>query len=136
MASWEYWNFENYGPKGPENPITSWRETKLSVQQRSDVSTLLGIMRNQRQWSNRDFRSRLQGYEGLSEIRLKSERSQIRLVGCFRPGFRYVILIGCIHKDSVYDPHHCLKTADRRRREINRGEVKTSAYSVSVNEGP
>lgn len=133
MATWEGWGFENYGPGGPSNPITSWKATSISVQQRSDVNTLLGILRNQRKWSPRDFRPHLQGYEGISEIKLKSEGVQVRMVGCFKPGFKYVILIGCTHKDSVYDPHKCLATASNRKHEVDRGEVKTSAHSVSVN---
>jgi hypothetical protein len=126
----------NYGEAGPSNPITLWKRHRLSVQQRSDVNTLLGILRNQRQWNKTDFRPQLQGYDGISEIKLKSENVQIRLVGCFKPGFEYVILIGCTHKGTVYDPHACLDTAQRRKREIDRKEISTSEHSVSDDEGP
>jgi len=134
MVAWTGWTFANYGSAGPSNPITEWKRTKLSIQQRADLNYLLGVLRNQREWSERDFRPRLKGYEGISEIKLKSEDVQIRLVGCFKPGFRYVFLIGCTHKGSVYDPHRCLDTADRRKREIDRGEVDLSEHSVSDDE--
>jgi hypothetical protein len=126
----------NYGDAGPSNPITRWKKNQLSTQQRADVNTLLGVLRNQRQWSKQDFRPRLRGYDGLSEIKLKSENVQIRLVGCFKPGQRYVILIGCTHKGSVYDPRACLDTAERRKREIDREEVQISEHSVSDDEEP
>lgn len=126
----------NYGRAGPSNPITRWKRNKLSIQQRADVNALLGILRNQRPWSPQDFRLRLQGHDGISEIKLKSENVQIRLVGCFKPGAKYVILIGCTHKGSVYDPHACLVTAERRKGEIDREEVDISEHSLSDDEEP
>lgn len=130
------WTFLNYGEAGPTNRITWWKKNRLSTQQRADVNALLGILRNQERWSNQDFRAGLRGYRGLSEIRLESEKVQIRLVGCFKAEHKYVILIGCTHKGSVYDPHACLDTAERRRREIDRGEVDISEHSLSDDEEP
>ena len=124
----------NYGAAGRSNPITEWKRCKLSTQQRADLDYLLGVLRNQRQWSERDFRPRLKGYEGISEIRLRSEGVQIRLSGCFQRQSRYVILIGCTHKGKVYAPPDCLRTAQRRRQQIERGEVDLSEHSVSDDE--
>jgi len=126
----------NYGSAGPSNLITRWKRNELSIQQRADVNVLLGTLRNQQRWNPHDFRASIAGHKGISEIRLKSENTQIRLVGCFAPDSKYIFLIGCTHKQQVYDPHSCLDTADRRKAEIDRREVTTSEHSVSDDEGP
>ena len=130
MAEWTGWTFMDYCSAGGNNPISEWYESVLSVQQRADVDALLRVLRNSRIWNVTDFRARIQGREGLSEIRLKSERTQIRLIGRQAPGFRYVLLIGCTHKQQIYDPKSCLDTAERRKKEIDRGEASTREHEI------
>ncbi len=133
MAEWKFWKFADYLSPSGENPLSDWKQRILSVQQRADIDALLGILRKTRIWSPAVFRPRMRGYDELSEIRLKSDGIQIRLVGCFKPGFRYILLIGCTHKQQIYDPKDALKTAERRKRQIDRGEATFREHDESEN---
>jgi hypothetical protein len=75
----------------------------------------------QAQWKKQQFRF-LGG--GLAEIKWKHADKEFRVVGFYRGGF-FLMLIGCIHKQKVYDPHDWLKTAKRRKGEVENGHWNT-----------
>lgn len=76
-----------------------------------------------------NYRPSLRGYKGLGELRWESERKQHRLIGYLQGG-TFFALIGCTHKQQIYDPSEALKTADKRRLQIERGEASTVAYDL------
>lgn len=50
-------------------------------------------------------------------------------MGFFMKGIWYAVL-GCTHKQQVYDPADALATAKKRKKEIERGEVQTVEYNL------
>ena len=60
--------------------------------------------------------------EGLWEWRFFANDRQQRIVGIFGSRRKEAIfLIGCSHKDDVYTPPKCLKTALKRAKEARKG---------------
>ena len=110
------------------NKIADWYEG-LSVQQKSDTDEFLKNMRKTREWKPPEYRPRLRDGNGLGELRWRSENKQHRLIGFFMKGIWYAVL-GCTHKQQIYDPTDSLGTAKRRKKEIEQGEVQTVEYNL------
>jgi hypothetical protein len=66
---------------------------------------------------------------GLGELRWSSEKKQHRLLGFFADGVWYALL-GCTHKQNIYDPADALATAAKRKNEIQKREVGTVEYDL------
>lgn len=82
---------------------------------------LLGIMSRTTEWKAPFFKNL---GDGLGEIRWKSEKKQYRVIGCWwKNPNGYLLLIGCTHKQNIYDPPEAIKTADKRRRGIQFAQV-------------
>ena len=114
-------------PSG-SNKISAWYES-LVPQERADADEFIKNMRKTREWKMPNYRPSLRGYKGLGELRWESERKQHRLIGYLQGGTFYA-LIGCTHKQQIYDPSEALKTADKRKLQIERGEASTVAYDL------
>jgi phage-related protein len=73
------------------------------------------------EWNKKQFR-----YlgNGLAEIKWKHSDKEFRTVGFFRSGF-FLMLLGCTHKQGVYNPHDWLNTAKRRKGEVENGQWET-----------
>jgi hypothetical protein len=110
------------------NKIADWRRG-LGAQERSDADTFLTAMRKTREWVMPDYRRRLQSGAGLGELRWPSGNKQHRLLGFFMDGSWYAV-VGCTHKQKIYNPHDALDTAKRYKRQIERGEVSTVEYDL------
>jgi hypothetical protein len=75
---------------------------------------LLDILSKKAGWAYPDFK-RLG--EGLGEIRWKCDGKQHRVIGhSWKNPNGYLLLIGCTHKQRIYDPPDAIRTADKRRR--------------------
>jgi len=105
------------------NKIVSWYEG-LSVQEQADADEFIKSMRKTKLWVLPSYRPKLAGHKGLGELRWVSERKQQRLIGYLKSD-TFFALVGCTHKQRVYDPTDALDTADRRRAEIERGKATT-----------
>src|ERR1700690_382660 len=68
----------------------------------------------QADWHKKQFR-----YlgDGLAEIKWTFGKKKFRAVGFYQGGF-FLMVIGCTHKQGVYEPHGWLETAKRRKREV------------------
>src|SRR5687767_14569436 len=115
----DIWQFMDYiSPQG-RNMIADWYG-KLLTQERADFDTFIRILAKTRQWHRDDFRW-LKGkrYAGLGELRFKSERKQHRVIGFYGVGpQQFTMLIGCTHKQNIYQPPGCFNTAVRRKSEV------------------
>lgn len=102
---------------GSRGVITSWlaKEPSARARFRVRVRDLRRISRND--WTKKQFRGL---GNGLSEIKWESGKKQWRAIGFDYKGY-FVMVIGCTHKDKVYDPVECLKTAKQRKDEVERG---------------
>jgi hypothetical protein len=110
------------------NKIADWYED-LSVQERADADEFIKNMRKTKIWKMPDYKAKLTGHEGIGELRWSSEKKQHRLLGYLKDG-AYFALIGCTHKQRVYDPADALDTADRRKRDIAQGRTRVVPYDL------
>jgi len=117
-----------YVSPAENNKISDWYQ-RLSIQERADADEFIKNMRKTRDWSMPHYRPKLAGHQQVGELRWTSEKKKHRLVGYLKGGV-YVALIGCTHKQQVYDPVDALDTADKRNKEIERGEAKTVPYDL------
>ena len=109
--------------------------TGLSTKEKADADAFLQIMRRTRDWQMPNYRPqmkpvkgvKLSQMRGLGELRWCSGKKQQRLLGFFGDGVWYAVL-GCTHKQNIYDPADALVTAVKRKNEIQKGEVKTVEY--------
>jgi hypothetical protein len=108
------------------NKIASWYDG-LSVQEQADADEFIKNMRKTKLWALPNYRPRLRGHKGLGELRWVSARKQQRLIGYLKADV-FFALIGCTHKQQIYDPPDALDTADRRKHEIEHGRAKTEPY--------
>lgn len=75
---------------------------------------LLDILKKKAEWKYPEFK-RLEG--SLGEIRWKCDKVQHRVIGCsWKAPQGYLLLVGCTHKQNIYNPPDAVGTADKRRR--------------------
>ena len=75
----------------------------------------------QAEWNKTQFRHL---GKGLSEIKWTFGKKEFRAVGFYHGGY-FVVLLGCTHKQGVYDPHDWLQTAKKRKGEVENEEWST-----------
>jgi len=126
MNGWRT-NIRCYVSPAGNNKIADWYGTLLP-QERADADEFLKNMRRTTDWNMPDYRP-LRNGKGLGELRWVSMGKQHRLLGFFMKSEWYAV-VGCTHKQQVYDPHDALETAKRYKGRIERGEVQTSYYDL------
>lgn len=124
LTLWTYWDFVY---ENGTNPIADWHKD-LS----DDAKNLLQeILKTNKKTDNpinwRNFKRFLKGEadkEKIWEIEFKADDIQHRLFGVFGPGRKEAtFLIGCYHKQRVYEPHDCIKTAIERNKLSKEGRA-------------
>lgn len=95
------------------------------------MDTFLRILARKNEWEFPDIDS-LKGkkYQGLSELRWKSEGVPHRLFGYTIADHQYLLLIGCTHNAKKYDPPDAMETARKRREQINNHEATFVEYRL------
>ena len=125
-----------YVPRVGNNKIADWH-ADLSLREKADADEFLRIMRKTEGWQMPNYRPQLRPVKGvkasqvrgLGEIRWISGKKQHRLLGFFGDNVWYAVL-GCTHKQNIYDPADALATAVKRKNEIQKAEVKTVEYDL------
>jgi len=116
--------FLDYVTPSGNNDIAEWYCLQ-SMDCRAAFNDLLEILSKKADWGGGHEFARLQ--DGLGEIRWKIENVQHRIIGCaWKNPAGYLLLIGCTHKQRIYNPPDAIGTADKRRRGITfqkRGSV-------------
>lgn len=64
---------------------------------------------------------------GLAEIKWESGKKQHRIIG-FDCQDAFLMLVGCSHKQDIYDPPGCLETARRLKGEVENGNWNTRSF--------
>jgi len=129
MICWQFWVLHT---RTGRNVIADWRKKDLVAQQKADMDALILIWKTQKKWDSNDFKM-LGG--GLSEFRFRSCKAQLRLIGFHWPRSplgavgNYTFVLGCSHKQRVYDPPEALTTAADRMENLQRGIGSHHAYS-------
>jgi hypothetical protein len=125
-----------YVSPAQNNKIADWY-AGLSIQGKADADEFLKNMRRTGDWKMPHYRPKLRGIrgvkdketKGLGELRWTSEKVEQRLVGFFRDSVWYA-LVGCTHKNQVYNPHNALANAVTRKAQIEAGQVRTVEYDL------
>ena len=101
--------------------ITNWLSSRPEARAtfRIRIKWLRQIKREA--WSQNEFRNL---GKGIWEIKWKTANVQFRALG-FDHARHFVLVIGCAHKQRVYDPHNCVDTARIRKAEVENGERTT-----------
>lgn len=108
------------------NLIADWY-AGLTVQEKADVDEFLKDMRKTKasEWKMPSYRHRLRGLKGIGELRWQSGNKQHRLLGFFLAG-SWIAVVGCTHKQQVYNPANSLDTAKKYMNEIKGGKARTT----------
>lgn len=122
MPNWTFWDYLSDQGK---NYIEDWVEKTLSVSEQEEFSALLRNLRNMDRWKHEPFYKSISAGKtrGLGELRFDGDRKKLRVFGADEKGSinRYVLLIGCSHKQRVYDPPNAMETAARRKGFLESG---------------
>ena len=110
------------------NKIADWYED-LSVQAQADTDEFIKLMRRTAEWKMPHYRTRLTNYKSLGELRWSSEKKEHRLVGYLKAG-TFFALMGCTHKNNIYDPTDALDQAKTRKAYIEAGKAWTVEYDL------
>jgi phage-related protein len=78
------------------------------------------------EWTKKQFRH-IRG--DLYEIKWEAGNKAWRAMGFDDLDGYFVVVLGCTHKDDVYDPSRCIDTAAGRIKETKNGEWKVIPYS-------
>ncbi|MSV27659.1 MAG: hypothetical protein EXQ52_02800 [Bryobacterales bacterium] len=113
---------------GNRNKIADWY-ADLSKPERADADAFLSNMRKMKDWQMPHYRPHLKGLKGIGELRWFSQDKQHRLLGFFREGVWYA-LVGCTHKQKIYDPPDAFRTAKKNKEQIETREATTTEYDL------
>ena len=111
------WTFFDYVSHVGNNQIDRWYEDLL-IQEQSDFDEFLKTLGKTEKWGNRDYRPLHCKCIGLGELCFASCKKQHRVIGQFGPNHQYTLLIGCTHKQRVYDPPNAMDTALVRKKSL------------------
>ncbi len=128
------WRFFDYADAGWN--IDDWYGSLTEVEQ--DVFDAL-LKTNAKAETPQDWNGckMLQGAakeEKIWEWRFHPSGRQQRILGIFGENRREAIfLIGCNHKQEVYDPPKCIPTAIKRAKDVRAKKVKLNARQIESN---
>jgi len=78
---------------------------------------------------HRPYAHKLTGYDGIWEVRVKSERVQYRPLGCCGPGDEvFSLLIGAKEINNRFDPKDAPEIAEKRKKLIYQDQGYLNEY--------
>ena len=120
-----HWTFFDYVSRDGKNYIELWLNKELSIKERTEFDELIETLRKMHQWKRHPLFKALSGknFKGLGELRFDGDRKKLRVLGADRGGGgnNFVLLLGCTHKQNVYDPPSALETAAKRKTLLESG---------------
>jgi len=119
LVPWVYWDF---GYKNGTNPIADWH-TGLSDDAKNLLHDLLKTNKKTDKptdWRDLKFLKGTAKEYKIWELRFKANGVQHRLFGIFGPERKQAtFLVGCTHKQKIYNPPDCIETAIARSKLVN-----------------
>ena len=122
------WKLTQFVSGNDRAAISDWRKSMPRGPFKATLDTFLANMVKLEQWGAPDFKPMTGNLKGLHELRWKAGRVQHRIIGRLTGEQEFLMLIGCTHKDDVYDPPSALDTALERDRKIKNQEASISEY--------
>lgn len=121
-AEWMFCDFST----ATGNPIKDW-VTGLSEDGENIFWSMLKINRrvqNPIHWTQLRYLKGEAKKHRLWELRFKADGKAYRVIGFFGQKRKTaILLIGCFHKQNVYDPPDAINTAIIRKRSLEQGEA-------------
>jgi len=122
-ALWEFFDYK----EGNQNPIERWYQA-LTEEEQDVFESLLktnGKAELPTGWTGCKMLQGEAKSEQIWEWRFTGGSVQHRLLGIFGPGRKQAtFLIGCNHKQHVYQPRDCIITAIKRARAVREGRAE------------
>ena len=132
------WEFEDFVFLDDSNPIENWYQCEISDEARLKFDGLLkdaSKTDNPVHWIG--FRRYMKGKlrrERIWELGFRADQRQYRILGKFSSERKHaILLIGCYHKNQVYNPTDALETAYKRSRALANGNAKLNGRKIKVN---
>lgn len=129
------WRFFDY-LEGSGNPIEEWFQGLSEDGQNTFRDLLKTNSKADRpdQWMGSEPMEGELKAHGIWEWRFFADGKQQRVLGIFGNNRKEAIfLIGCSHKQKVYDPRDCLKTAIRRAKAVRAGGAHFHERKITTN---
>ncbi len=127
---WRFWDFT----QAVNNAIEDWYNDELSENAQNLFNSILKINRkveNPTQWGDLKFLKGKAGRERIWELRFYCDKRAYRVLGYFGPERKQAtLLIGCYHKQGVYEPADALDTAIKRKKMLEEGRASFSERQV------
>ena len=134
VARWK-WALQQYVSPFGRKAIDDFRKGMAQGPFKTDMDVFLKMLAKMDKWESSHIKALKGEAAGLTEIMWASGKIEHRIVG-YRIAdatdgkHRYVMLIGCTHKQRNYIPPSALKTAQDRASEIQKGVATISEYSL------
>jgi hypothetical protein len=121
------WMFCDFSPAPGNNPIQDWVDD-LSEEAEHGFWSVLKVNRKvaiPKHWTQLRYLKGKAKAHRLWELRFTADDRAHRIIGCFSDGVRMraILLIGCTHKQNVYDPPEAIKTAITRKTSLEKLEA-------------
>lgn len=133
FVAWRFWDFGT-GPK--DGLIDRWLGT-VSERAEEAFNSLLKINMKEPiplRWNGlRRIRGGDAQKEGIWELRFQTDNIQHRVLFFFGPNrWEATLLIGCNHKQAVYDPPDCISSAVTRKKLLMDGKAHYNERKVRL----
>ncbi|MGH8371830.1 MAG: hypothetical protein ACRETO_03760 [Gammaproteobacteria bacterium] len=120
-----HWNFTDYVAPDGTNYVREWAKEALGGEEAflDNLLLFLGQIPESKKWSGRCNPLEGEQYKKrkLYELRFTAEDKEFRVFGFFAPGYTFVMVAGCYHKDKVYKPKGAFTSACDRCDTYNAG---------------
>lgn len=125
------WTFYDYVSPFGTNEIADWY-SKLTVEEQEVFNGFLETLAKMQKLEKPHVK-KLKGDQnrGLFELIFTAGNKQHRVIGCYGPeGVRhgFTMLIGCTHKQRIYNPPNTFETATKRMEQIKSGFATTKEH--------
>lgn len=115
------WTYRCYDTGGKETLWKAWYDSLDDAAQARHDSVFDTLeQREPKDWRSPFARPLA---KDIIEIKIGTD-VEWRLLGCYAPGRTFVVVLPCNHKGKVYFPHNAIKTAQKRKNEIDSGKAK------------
>lgn len=127
---WRFWDF-TLG----RNRIEEWFQ-ELSEGAQETLTSLLKLNRKIESPANWTGLRYLKGdakQHRIWELRFRADGREYRVLGYFGPGRKEAtLLIGCYHKQNVYDPPACIETAIENKKRLEEGTATHNERKIPL----
>jgi hypothetical protein len=127
------WQLKQFRSASGREVISDWRRKDLSPGRRSGMDLFLKRIVTMPDWPS-EICKPLKGHTGYWELRWTSEKVEHRILG-YKELESFVMLVGCTHKQRVYDPHGAFQILRDRISKLERKEATICDYPIRTTQG-